>query len=59
MDLKVPRFPFPTGNTCVIKPPSIDSGIGLKVAQVLSEVDLPPGVINVITGPGGAYSFLS
>jgi acyl-CoA reductase-like NAD-dependent aldehyde dehydrogenase len=42
------------GNTCVIKPPSINSGIGLKVAQVLSKVDLPPGVINVITGPGSS-----
>ncbi len=43
-----------TGNTCVIKPPSINSGIGLKLAQVLSKADLPPGVINVITGPGGS-----
>ncbi len=42
------------GNTCVIKPPSINSGIGLKLAQVLGKVDLPPGVINVITGPGGS-----
>jgi acyl-CoA reductase-like NAD-dependent aldehyde dehydrogenase len=43
-----------TGNTCVIKPPSINSGIGLRFAQVLSKADLPPGVINVITGPGGS-----
>ncbi len=42
-----------TGNTCVIKPPSLNSGIGLKWAQILAELDLPPGIVNIITGPGG------
>jgi betaine-aldehyde dehydrogenase len=42
-----------TGNTCVIKPPSLNSGIGLKWAEILAGVDLPPGVVNIITGPGG------
>jgi betaine-aldehyde dehydrogenase len=41
------------GNTCVIKPPSINSMIGLKWAEILAELDLPTGVINIITGPGG------
>ena len=42
------------GNTCVIKPPSINSAIGLKFAEIVAKVsDLPPGVVNVITGPGG------
>ena len=42
------------GNTCVIKPPSINSGIGLKLAEIFAKVaDLPPGVVNVVTGPGG------
>jgi acyl-CoA reductase-like NAD-dependent aldehyde dehydrogenase len=41
-----------TGNTCVVKPPSINSGIGLKLAEIISEVDLPPGIINFVTGPG-------
>ena len=42
------------GNTCVLKPPSINSGIGLKWAEVMATVkDLPPGVVNVVTGPGG------
>ncbi len=41
-----------TGNTCVIKPPSINSGIGLKFAEIMSELGLPPGVVNVVTGPG-------
>lgn len=42
------------GNTCVLKPPSINSGIGLKWAEIMATVkDLPPGVVNVVTGPGG------
>jgi acyl-CoA reductase-like NAD-dependent aldehyde dehydrogenase len=41
-----------TGNTCVVKPPSINSGIALKIAEILSEVDPPPGIINFVTGPG-------
>lgn len=41
------------GNTCILKPPSINSRLGLKLAQVISEVPgIPDGVINVITGPG-------
>ena len=40
------------GNTCVIKPPSINSMIALKWAEILAEADLPAGVINIITGPG-------
>lgn len=42
------------GNTCILKPPSVNSLIGLKFAEVLSQADLPPGVVNVITGPGGS-----
>jgi betaine-aldehyde dehydrogenase len=41
------------GNTCVIKPPSIDSLTALKLAEILSKLDIPPGVVNVVTGPGG------
>jgi acyl-CoA reductase-like NAD-dependent aldehyde dehydrogenase len=41
------------GNTCVIKPPSIDSLSTLKLAEILSNLDIPPGVVNVVTGPGG------
>jgi hypothetical protein len=39
-----------TGNTCVVKPPSINSGIGLKLAEIISEEDLPPGIINFVAG---------
>ncbi|MFZ2035862.1 MAG: aldehyde dehydrogenase family protein [Dehalococcoidales bacterium] len=42
------------GNTCIIKPPSIDSLSALKLAELLAQLELPPGVVNVITGPGGA-----
>jgi acyl-CoA reductase-like NAD-dependent aldehyde dehydrogenase len=41
-----------TGNTAIIKPPSVNSLIGLKFAEILDGIGLPPGVVNVITGPG-------
>jgi acyl-CoA reductase-like NAD-dependent aldehyde dehydrogenase len=40
------------GNTCIIKPPSIDSMAALKLAELLEKLDLPAGTVNVITGPG-------
>ena len=43
-----------TGNTCVIKPSAIDSMVTLKLAEIIGKLELPPGVINVITGPGGS-----
>ncbi|MEJ2740357.1 MAG: aldehyde dehydrogenase family protein, partial [Dehalococcoidia bacterium] len=42
-----------TGNTCVVKPPSVDSLAALQLAAVIEEHGLPPGVLNVVTGPGG------
>jgi acyl-CoA reductase-like NAD-dependent aldehyde dehydrogenase len=42
-----------TGNTCVIKPSAIDSLVTLKYAEIISQLDLPPGTVNVVTGPGG------
>lgn len=41
-----------TGNTVVHKPSSDTPHIALKVAEVFKEAGLPPGVFNVITGPG-------
>ncbi|MFA5308670.1 MAG: aldehyde dehydrogenase family protein [Dehalococcoidales bacterium] len=41
------------GNTCVIKPPSIDSITSLKFAEILAKCNLPAGTVNIITGPGG------
>ena len=42
------------GNTCVVKPPSIDSLAALKLIDLLEEADLPPGAVNIVTGPGGS-----
>ena len=41
------------GNTCIVKPPSIDALEALKLAELLDTLGLPPGTINFITGPGG------
>jgi len=42
------------GNTCIVKPPSIDSLEILKLAEILEKLGVPPGVVNVITGPGSS-----
>jgi acyl-CoA reductase-like NAD-dependent aldehyde dehydrogenase len=44
------------GNTCIIKPPSIDSLVALRLGKVLEELGdvIPPGAVNIITGPGGS-----
>lgn len=42
------------GNAVVLKPASDTPLLALKLAEVLSEAGLPPGVLNVITGPGGS-----
>jgi aldehyde dehydrogenase (NAD+) len=41
------------GNCSVLKPASFTSITALKLAQIIAEADLPPGVLNVISGPGG------
>lgn len=41
-----------TGNTVVLKPSSDTPVTGLKLGEILSEVGLPEGAINVVTGPG-------
>ncbi|NLM21625.1 MAG: aldehyde dehydrogenase [Peptococcaceae bacterium] len=41
-----------TGNTCVLKPPSCAPLTVLKLAEFVVEAGFPPGVINIITGPG-------
>lgn len=43
-----------TGNTCVMKPPSINSLTGLAFARLVAGLELPPGTVNVITGPGSS-----
>lgn len=41
-----------TGNTCIVKPPSVAPLTTLLLAQYATEAGAPPGVVNVITGPG-------
>src|SRR5215469_232607 len=40
------------GNTVIIKPASQTPLTALALAEVALEVGLPPGVLNVVTGPG-------
>jgi acyl-CoA reductase-like NAD-dependent aldehyde dehydrogenase len=41
------------GNTCVLKPASINSILGVKFAEALEKAGMPKGVVNLVTGPGG------
>jgi succinate-semialdehyde dehydrogenase/glutarate-semialdehyde dehydrogenase len=41
------------GNTVVAKPASTTPLATLRVAELMLEAGLPPGVLNVVTGPGG------
>src|SRR5205809_354424 len=43
-----------TGNTVVFKPTSEAPWTALKLYQILVEAGVPGGVINLVTGPGGA-----
>jgi aldehyde dehydrogenase (NAD+) len=40
------------GNTVVLKPAETTSLTALRLAEVFQEVDLPPGVVNIVTGAG-------
>ena len=40
------------GNTMVLKPASSTPLTNLRLAQILDEAGLPPGVLNVVTGSG-------
>lgn len=41
-----------TGNTVVLKPAETTPLTALKLAEILQEADLPPGVVNIVTGAG-------
>jgi 1-pyrroline-5-carboxylate dehydrogenase len=43
---------FVAGNTVVLKPSSDAPGIAKKFMEILEKANLPPGVVNLITGPG-------
>jgi acyl-CoA reductase-like NAD-dependent aldehyde dehydrogenase len=40
------------GNTVIIKPASQTPLTAIALAEIAAEIGLPPGVLNVITGPG-------
>ncbi len=40
------------GNTVVLKPAETTSLTALKLAEVVRDADLPPGVVNIVTGAG-------
>jgi 1-pyrroline-5-carboxylate dehydrogenase len=44
---------FVTGNTVVLKPSSESPTIAAKFVEVLEEIGLPRGVVNLLPGPGG------
>jgi acyl-CoA reductase-like NAD-dependent aldehyde dehydrogenase len=41
------------GNTSVIKPASFTSITALMLGEIFQEADIPPGVVNIVAGPGG------
>lgn len=41
-----------TGNTVVLKPAETTPLTALKLAEIIQESDLPPGVVNILTGFG-------
>jgi aldehyde dehydrogenase (NAD+) len=47
-----------TGNTVVLKPAETTSLTALKLAEIIQESDLPPGVVNIITGGGNTGAAL-
>lgn len=43
-----------TGNTCILKPASVSSILAVKFTEILEKSNLPKGVMNLVTGPGGS-----
>jgi aldehyde dehydrogenase (NAD+) len=47
-----------TGNTVVLKPAETTPLTALLLAQVVQDVELPPGVVNIVTGAGETGSLV-
>ena len=41
------------GNTCILKPASYTPLTAIRLGELALEAGFPPGVVNVVTGPGG------
>src|SRR5579864_8342427 len=58
----VPMWMFPmalaSGNTFILKPSERDPSAGYRVAELLLEAGLPPGVFNVVNGDKAAVDAL-
>jgi aldehyde dehydrogenase (NAD+) len=46
------------GNTVVLKPAETTSLTALLLAEIIQEAELPPGVVNIVTGAGGTGAAL-
>ncbi len=46
------------GNTVVLKPAETTPLTAMKLAEVFQDADLPPGVVNIVTGAGSTGSAL-
>jgi acyl-CoA reductase-like NAD-dependent aldehyde dehydrogenase len=42
------------GNTAILKPASYTPLTAIRLGELALEAGIPPGVVNVVTGPGGA-----
>lgn len=47
-----------TGNTVVLKPAETTPLTALKLAEIIQDADLPPGVVNILTGAGATGAAL-
>jgi len=47
------------GNTCVLKPAETTSLTALRLAEIIQEVGLPDGVVNIVTGAGNTGRLLA
>jgi aldehyde dehydrogenase (NAD+) len=43
-----------TGNTVVLKPAETTPLTAMKLAEIIQDCDLPPGVVNIVTGAGAS-----
>ncbi|MDX2146959.1 MAG: aldehyde dehydrogenase family protein [Planctomycetota bacterium] len=46
------------GNTCVLKPAETTPLTALRLAEIIQELDFPPGVVNIVTGDGATGAAL-
>ena len=47
-----------TGNTLVLKPAETTPLTAMKLAEIIQEAELPPGVVNIVTGAAETGRFL-